>query len=133
MKILTVKYSGERPLNLSSMTCPGNDIAHWKNASLGRPECPLSLAVSTVGTAKCSDLRFIVAAVFHCSERRKQKPEQKKSGQAGPGRERPELRTLRRHSHRSAQPTLTERLSTCRAMGSRKPRTQAQPTGSSVC
>ena len=78
MKILTVKYSGERPWNLSSMTCPGNDIAHWKNASLGRPECPLPLAVSTVGTAKCSDLRFIVAAVFHCSEHRKQKPEQKK-------------------------------------------------------
>lgn len=80
MKILTVKYSGERHLNLSSMTCTGNDIAHWKNVSLGRPECPLPLAVSTMGTPECSDLRFLVVAVFYCRECRKQKPEQKGVG-----------------------------------------------------
>ena len=83
MKILTVKYSGERPLNLSSMTCPGNDIVHWKNASLGRPERPLPLAVSTVGTPKCSDRRFIVAAVFHCRECRKQNQNKKSVGRQG--------------------------------------------------
>lgn len=77
VKILTVEYSGERPLNLSSVACPGNDIAHWKNVSLGRPEHPLPLALSTTGIPKCSDLRFLVVAIFHCRECRKQKPEEK--------------------------------------------------------
>lgn len=83
--ILTVKYSGERPLNLPSMACPGNDIAHWKNISLGRPECPLPLALSTTGIRNCSDLRFLAVAVFHCRECRKQRPEQTTVGR---GRER---------------------------------------------
>lgn len=86
--------------------------------------------MSTVGTPKCSDLRFLVAAVFHCREYRKQKPEQK-----GVGRFRGErigLRTLRLHGYNSAQPTLPERLSVCRALGSRMPRTQAQLIRSSV-
>lgn len=89
VKILTVEFSGETPLTLSSMACPGNDVAHWKNVSLGRPEYPLPLALSTMGIPKCSDLRFVVVAVFYCRKCRKQKPEQKKMGSVRGRKDRP--------------------------------------------
>lgn len=75
-------------MNLSSVTCPGNGIAHWKHVSLGRPECPLPLAVSTVGIPKRSDLRLLAVAAFHSGDARNRNQSRRRwagSGAEGTG------------------------------------------------
>jgi hypothetical protein len=81
----SVRPSRERPLNLSSLTCPRDDIAHWKNVSLGRLSVHFLWLCPAWGGSRILDLRFL-QQLFSTAGNVKTQAEQKRVGRGGEDR-----------------------------------------------